>query len=502
MKLDGYVRVSKVNGRSGASFISPEVQRESIERWAEATGHEILKDGPVDGWWQELDRSGGRGKKRPVFEVMLGRVTRGESQGVAVWKLSRFGRSALDAGLLIREIQDAGGVVESATEGEQSKFIRLVYLGMAEEELDRITESWANARRRAVDRGVTIGPAPFGYWRTAEGTLEPNEQAPIVKEAFKIAAVEGLQGGRRYLERFAPAQKWRLDKVRRLLTNRAYVGDVVCGELVKAGAHEPLTTPELFAAVQALSELGATPRRTSGEYPLSGIATCGKCGSTMIGNLQSVHGRRYRRMRCSNDLCRGTSINADKLEAYVKDRLGVALGARALRVRVDEGGLGDAREKLELATADLRRWVEDDRSRDLIGGELFYAGTVERVSAVAAAEREYGEVAGQAARSEVIPASSDLEDPAQMVRALAAMVKTVKVKAGRGSIRERSEIEWTDEFANVGESENARVPNVGNPFQTTATEKTIEKGMKALAEGQRQRHPGAVVEPNLPVSHA
>ncbi len=34
MRLDGYIRVSRVAGRSGESFISPKVQRDKIEALA------------------------------------------------------------------------------------------------------------------------------------------------------------------------------------------------------------------------------------------------------------------------------------------------------------------------------------------------------------------------------------------------------------------------------------------------------------------------------------
>ena len=61
LKLDAYVRVSKVAGRSGSSFISPEVQSQQIERWAQAHGHTLSWHEP------ELDVSGGS-MSRPVFD--------------------------------------------------------------------------------------------------------------------------------------------------------------------------------------------------------------------------------------------------------------------------------------------------------------------------------------------------------------------------------------------------------------------------------------------------
>jgi hypothetical protein len=38
MIVDGYIRVSRVNEREGERFISPLVQRETIERWAQLHG--------------------------------------------------------------------------------------------------------------------------------------------------------------------------------------------------------------------------------------------------------------------------------------------------------------------------------------------------------------------------------------------------------------------------------------------------------------------------------
>jgi len=42
VKLIGYVRVSRVAGREGERFISPDVQRERIEKQAAAGGHTLV----------------------------------------------------------------------------------------------------------------------------------------------------------------------------------------------------------------------------------------------------------------------------------------------------------------------------------------------------------------------------------------------------------------------------------------------------------------------------
>src|SRR3954467_9306477 len=102
MILDGYVRVSQVNGRSGASFMSPMLQREQIERWATAHGHLIAVV------HEELDESGGRAD-RPKLLEMIDRIEAGDADGVVIAKLDRFGRSLIDGLAAIERIGGAGG---------------------------------------------------------------------------------------------------------------------------------------------------------------------------------------------------------------------------------------------------------------------------------------------------------------------------------------------------------------------------------------------------------
>ena len=48
-------------------------------------------------------------------------------------------------------------------------------LSLAEFELERIRGNWAEARERAVARGIHLtATVPFGYQRRADGGLEPH----------------------------------------------------------------------------------------------------------------------------------------------------------------------------------------------------------------------------------------------------------------------------------------------------------------------------------------
>jgi site-specific DNA recombinase len=71
--MDAYVRVSRVAGREGPSFISPSVQREQIAAWAKMRGVEVLQ------WHEDLDQSGGK-LERPGLTALLARIESGEPE--------------------------------------------------------------------------------------------------------------------------------------------------------------------------------------------------------------------------------------------------------------------------------------------------------------------------------------------------------------------------------------------------------------------------------------
>src|SRR4051812_43733050 len=109
-RLDGYIRVSRVAGREGDSFISPAVQRERCTKFAEGSGHSIVT------WHEDLDEPGTKAT-RPGFVRVLERIEAGETDGVIIAKLDRFARSVADAATAIRRINEAGGLLVSVADG-------------------------------------------------------------------------------------------------------------------------------------------------------------------------------------------------------------------------------------------------------------------------------------------------------------------------------------------------------------------------------------------------
>jgi len=246
----GYVRVSRVGERTGPGFISPDVQRDTINRLARAHGLELAEV------VEELDVSGGKA----VDDRELGRLVRaveaGELAGIIVWKLSRFTRSLLDGVTVTDRVRNAGGRVlgeDLDTSAPMSRPILAFLAGYAEEELAQRRAGWREAQVRAAARGAYPSRPPLGYDKDDEGRLVPNAVAPHVTEAFRMraqgASMTAIQATLR--ER---GLRISATTVAETLRNPAYLGKIVHGQGETAihveDAHPALVDERVWQAAQ------------------------------------------------------------------------------------------------------------------------------------------------------------------------------------------------------------------------------------------------------------
>lgn len=289
--MDGYIRVSRIAGRKGESYISPKVQRDKITGWAK------LQDVELGEVVAEEDVSGAK----PVDERELGRLLRrvesGESQGIIAYKLSRFGRGALETLQAVERIKEAGGQLVTVEDGVDSvkpggRLLLTVLAGLAEEELEQRRAGWATARRQALERGVHVGPTPIGYRRRPDGRLEEDERAaPFIAAAFSRRG-QGESWGAiaRYLaeQNVLPLARkgrksvaWSRPGVISLIRSRVYRGELWDeDELVCKDAHKAIVTEAQWRFAQLG---GRGPNHVKdGSIAAQGILTslvyCAGCG--------------------------------------------------------------------------------------------------------------------------------------------------------------------------------------------------------------------------------
>jgi site-specific DNA recombinase len=398
IKLDGYTRVSRVRGRGGESFISPDVQREQIERYAALRGFEIV------GWETDLDQSGGT-IDRPGFQRVLGRIESGATEGLIVAKLDRFARSIVGAYQAIERIQRAGGTFVSVADqfdlsSSTGKLMFTILAAFAQFERDRITETWATAQERAVARGVHIASRPpTGYTRGEDGRLVPHPRfAPAVAEAFRMrAAGASWRALCDHLDKHGVigpygASSWQPRAAQGIIANRAYLGEARSGRHANREAHEAIVDHATWEAAQV--SRGAPTPRSDAAGALVGLLRCAGCRYLMKPDWVTLRsgerGRMYRcRGRHAAGVCHARSaVLASVIEPWVEERFFEAVGdLHAHRVETSPD-IEDAERAVHEAAAELVAFRDNERIVGALGEDRYVAGLDLRARRLHEAELE------------------------------------------------------------------------------------------------------------------
>jgi DNA invertase Pin-like site-specific DNA recombinase len=453
LALGAYIRVSRVAGRSGESFISPTIQRERIEAWAQLNGAEVTWHEP------ELDVSGGT-MRRPIFDRILERVRSGQTDGVIVAKLDRFARTLVGALGTLEEFERHNAVLVSVADNldlstPMGKAFLRILLVFAELERDRISESWRTATTNAVDRGIHIAKfTPIGYSKDARKRLMPSAEAAAVREAFLMrgASASRTEIARR-LDELAPRPnggRWTPPMVDRIIRNRVYLGYAYRGERVNREAHEPIVSLAEWQAAN-LAPARAAPRGAKPNL-LGGIARCAGCRYVLApgksrwgGSGEDVLGYRCRGTHTAGVCSEPASINARKLERYVESVWREQMAQEAVAVSDDTLALQGAADELAAAEQELAAFASDVKARRLLG-DGYHAALEERTTAVGRARAELQKASAAISVGDAIENYNDLPITDRK-RILGSSIDAIIVRRAhaRVPIEERVTILWRGE---------------------------------------------------------
>lgn len=374
----GYVRVSRVNGREGDSFISPEVQREQVEALATLNRIDVVD------WQTDLDQSGGD-YDRDGFQTALAAVERGEADTVLVAKLSRFARSVPDACKAIRRLEAAGGTLIAAdltvdTTTPAGKMMRTVFLAIAEMEREIARDNWRDARSHARARGVYAGKPPVGYARDeAKRLVVDDAVAPFV-----VALFEGRAAGASWRDLLVDwldsgGPKITRQGIASIIRKRSYLGEIREGDDVSVDESLAIVTPEVWQAAQ-----GKTPPRPArkGEGSLlTGLLVCGGCGGRMTVGRDGRDRPNYKCQADRSHICKGRMTVGQHIADPEIESAFLAWARFELEGVADEAGsLDEALGAQEDAEAELIAFLAAQSASAV--PELFAEGRDERESRV------------------------------------------------------------------------------------------------------------------------
>jgi DNA invertase Pin-like site-specific DNA recombinase len=362
-------------------------QRKAVHELAVKEGYEILRE------YSDHGISGDATEKRQGFLAMSRDATEKRDFPVVLcWDQDRFGRfDPLDAGYWIKPFRDAGVRLETCAQGKidwesfAGQVQYAVNQGAKRQFLSDHSRNILRGLREAALRGQWLGgKAPYAYQVVTVGKegkkdikkLKPGEplQIDVVRWLYQTYADKDVslrwladELHRRGVRSPRGQALWSRRTVRKILTNRAYVGDFVWNQecqgsyhAIKGGeiqprnkrldkrqrtapeewviveqAHEAIIDRELWERVQAKlhdNRGKTTPNARRGDWLLSGLVVCGHCGHRMRGDVRGRPGQRRRRIyRCATSVeygsgaCHTHGIDAETLGRCVLGKLQDAL---------------------------------------------------------------------------------------------------------------------------------------------------------------------------------
>ena len=345
-----YARYSSDNQR----FESIDAQVRAIKSYAEKNGMTIV------GTYIDEERSA-TSDDRPDFQRMMKDVENKQFTAVLVHKLDRFARNRYDSAFYKRHLRNHGvrvySMLENLDDSPESIILESLLEGMAEYYSRNLArEVMKGLSETAYQCKHTGGIPPLGYSLAADKTYVINErEAEAVRIIFTMY-LDG-QGYNAIIDRLNAAghktktgRDFGKNSIHDILRNEKYSGVFVFnktqrkingkrnGHKVKPddevirvpGGCPEIVPPELFERVKhkmAENKKRAAQYKSKRVYALSGLAVCGKCGSSMAGK----HGRMGRNKtdysyyecigRKQKRTCTAKPINRDFIEELVIDFL-------------------------------------------------------------------------------------------------------------------------------------------------------------------------------------
>lgn len=432
------VRVSRVQGRSGEAFHSPETQEASARRAVERVGGVVDEAVGLRGVFYDLDVSGSVAPSdRPGLGAALDLVRAGRLDGIAVHDLSRWSRDTVSGLRELEQVAALGGQVVTGSEHIDlatpgGVFATTVQLAAQQMRRAEAAKAWRETHQSRFDRGLPHGRLPVGYESDGAGGAQPHPVlGPAVAEAFRdygagrtsqpaIAARLGTLRGR----------PMRQGVVSQLLRNDFFIGVVRYNGAKRQGRHEPLVDEVTWRAVQASLTASTSLRPVlNGGSGLSGVLACALCRAPIHrrgrGALRK-NGDQTALLQCSGHDC--TGVGAPRL-VDVECALLDVCSAIAVALPDTQADLADRNSEAARTAALISRL---SAQVDALSADLGQAGAL--LARGVLSEAAYTATAGQLER-DLGAARAGLAEAESRVQ-----VRVMPAEEGRRAVEEMREL--------------------------------------------------------------
>ena len=378
----------------------------------------------------------GTNYERPGFLRLMEDAKRGKVDCIVVKDLSRLGRNYIETGNLIENVfsfldirlvavTDGFDTGNGDGMGAMVASIKNLVNDVYSRDISRKTISAFRTKQR---NGEFIGMvAPYGYLKSKENKnrfVVDGTAAPVVRRIFRLYAdgvsidkivrildSDGIDCPRKYRYRIGVTKserykdsRWGRSAVRTILTNRAYIGDMVQGKerqelcnnipkyhtdksewIVAEDTHEPVVDRELFFRVQGILEerqREQAKRREKSrisehkeENYLKGYMRCGHCGKTFNLSQTMRNGKVTRVYYCRGyqTLRSAVCMNKDRVDKADVERFVLGEIKGCIRQMLKEGISvdGDMPAERESLEAEVRKVERELKGLDVKLADLY-----------------------------------------------------------------------------------------------------------------------------------
>jgi len=219
-------------------------QEDTLKNYATVLGYEIHQI------YKDEGKSAKDIKKRPAMQQLLQDAELKKFSAIFIYKLDRFSRSLKDLILTIDKLKEWNidfislqDKIETAS--ASGKLMFHIISAFAEFERNIIGERTSFGMQRKSKEGGFVNKPPFGYKMVDKNLEFDPESAPQVRQIF-----EEYLSGNLSLNKLAKKYGFSVNGLKKVLSNRSYLGEVRFAGEVNKGSHKALIERGLFDQVQ------------------------------------------------------------------------------------------------------------------------------------------------------------------------------------------------------------------------------------------------------------
>ncbi|MBU0470808.1 MAG: recombinase family protein [Nanoarchaeota archaeon] len=237
-----YVRVStEEQAREGFSLAA---QEDALKNYCNALGYKIYEI------YKDEGKSAKDIKNRPAMCKMLQDAENKCFSAIFIYKLDRFSRSLKDLILTIEKLKEwevdfVSLQDKMETASASGKLMFHIISAFAEFERNIIGERTSFGMERKNKEGGAVNRPPFGYLMINKKLIPDPEKKGLIKQIFNTYLYNEIS-----LNKLAKMHNLTVNGLKKILTNRTYLGKVKFAGILNKGIHEPLIEEDLFNAVQ------------------------------------------------------------------------------------------------------------------------------------------------------------------------------------------------------------------------------------------------------------